>query len=128
MKLQLNENEASVSTNVINDRIKQIRNEAIGSGIDNILKEADINLRYGQEKEIKARIQKMSEGIAQGWEALDQNQQKIEIEKFTRELQSEYPNLMNVGGKLINEIVNGTQKIIQMTTGRKAGENFRKMK
>lgn len=104
-------NNATISTATADDQIKRIEAEAIGATITNKLLKTEINLNQEQVKEIGARIEKMSEDIAQGWNRLSIEEQRNKIQTFSEEIKADYPSIFNVGGKLIDDIIESLQII-----------------
>lgn len=51
----------------------------------------------------KAEVNKMSEDIAQAWKNLEQRGQEINIKQFSEEIKANYPSVINVLGKEIDD-------------------------
>jgi hypothetical protein len=81
----------------LDDKIKQVNSEMIGAGLKNILTRSQVNLT-------DAKITEVAASIDQKWEALIQSGDRVDIERFTQEIKAEFPSLMSVGGKLMNEL------------------------
>lgn len=99
-----------------------IKAEAIGKALTNRLIEANTGKTYQEIKKIKNDITQKWEEIAQGWEkvhqgwqGLDKQQQQIELEKFKRIIEANYPGLWNVLGRGIDD---GIQQIMNLGGGR----------
>lgn len=105
-------NETFISSATINEKVKIIQEEAIGAGLRNELIKSETILNEEQKNELKARINKMSEDIAQGWKNLDQNEKRNKIQEFAEEIKAEYPSIFNAGGKVVNDIVTFLEKIV----------------
>jgi len=82
----------------LEDRLTRIKAESIGAEIENDAKKVGIEVD-------KERIKQMAAQVAQGWKGLDQNEQKLRIEKFRAEMDKAYPNLMNVAGRTIDDAI-----------------------
>ena len=79
--------ENGIGDATINEKINQIKAEALGAGIENLLKEQNIT-------ESKARIGKMIQELAQGWEALSIQERNVKVAEKLAEIS---------GGKLTLE-------------------------
>lgn len=97
-------NEASVSSQTIDDEVLQIKSEAIGVGIKNLLMKSEIKVNDKQMEEIQARINKMSQDIRQGDE-------KLAVERFKAEMGAKYPTVMQAGGRVLDETINSILNI-----------------
>lgn len=115
-------NEAGVSTATKEAQIQTIKANAIGATLGNALLRKDIQMRDEQMKEINARVNKMGEDIAQGWQKLNIEEKRAKIQQFAEEIKADYPSIFNVGGKVIDDIIQG----IQIITG--GGDNTPKPK
>lgn len=89
----------------LEDRLKKLHAEATGAEIENEAKKVGIKVD-------KERINQMIAQVAQGWENLDQGQQRLKIEKFRQEIDANYPGVWNVAGKYVNDFVDGLNRLI----------------
>lgn len=106
-ELRLQQNEIGINENTYLDQIKEVKANAAGAVIRNAVSTKGIQVADGQ-------IKKMSEDIAQGWAKLgldkrnlDQNDQRIAIEKYNKEMQAKFPSMWNVVGKAMIDTFNG---------------------
>lgn len=65
----------------------------------------DTVLKKAQKNNVNQQTIESIERVKQKWEEIDQGQQRIDIEKFKAELQSEYPGVWNTLGKMTNDIL-----------------------
>lgn len=105
-------NEAYVTSNVREEKIKIFQQEAIQGVLKNILTEANTKLTNTQSQSLKsaievnkAQINKMAQEIQMGWESLSQGDTKNAIEKFKGEVTANYPSLFNVIGRGIDDTI-----------------------
>ena len=119
--------DANLKKETFNDNVKIVEQEAINAGLRNVFTREQINLTKAQQNEISQKILNLKGELEQGWENLDQNATKIEIQKFVEELKSEYPNITNVGGRLANELTRGLQYIMLNMTGHRKYDYHRKI-
>lgn len=82
----------------LEDRLTRIKAEAAGAEIENEAKKVGITVD-------KEKIKQMAATVAQGWESLEQGQQKIRIDQFRAEMEKAYPGLMNVAGRTIDDTI-----------------------
>ena len=78
-QLGIVENEAFISEATLQDKVKIVQQEAIGAVIRNGL--AEQNIKASQEQ-----VKKWAAEIAQGWQGLEQNEKRIKIEQFSKEM------------------------------------------
>lgn len=88
--------ESQYENRSLEDRIRMKRLEVAGQEIENDAKKVGIKVD-------KARIAQMAEQVAQGWEGLNQNQQRIKLEKFRTELEANYPGVTKVLGRITDD-------------------------
>lgn len=112
-ELELLENEAYISDKTLNDKVKIIKQEAIGAVIRNEATKAGIELTKEQISNLKQSIRIAWENNMQGYTRLDQEQQKIAIEKLYKETIANQPSLNQVGGSVLNEIKNLLRRVIE---------------
>ncbi|AXH73066.1 MAG: DNA pilot protein [Microviridae sp.] len=96
----------------VQNKISQVEAELAGSLVRNELAKAQIINTQQSTEESKAKINKMIQDVAQGWQTLNNEGQKIKIDKFAKELQAEYPGLLQVGGGIIDKMVRGIHSIL----------------
>lgn len=101
-----------IARNTVEARISQAKAEAAGSWIKNNLMKSDIKVNEGQIKEIEAKIIKMAEEVKQGWKALSIQEQNSKIQKFKEELTGQYPNVVNVAGGILDQVIRGVVELI----------------
>lgn len=82
----------------LEDRLKAIKANALGAIIENEAKKTGIQVD-------KAKIKQISESIAQGWEGLKQGDRKIAIDKFKEEIKANYPSMMDVFGRAMDDSI-----------------------
>lgn len=82
----------------LEDRLKKIKAEGIGAILQNEATKTSIKVD-------KAKITQMAEQIAQGWEGLKQNDKKIAIDRFKEEIKAQYPGLMDVMGRGVDDTI-----------------------
>lgn len=105
-------NEQSVGDGTIIEKQNIIKQAAIGAMLENQAKKTGMALDRAKIDEISNSIRQKWETVAQGWSGLDQNQQRVEIEKFGKEMQANYPGVWNVAGKYVNDFVDGLNHLL----------------
>lgn len=104
-QLNIAENEAFISSQTYQQKIDIIRQQAIGSVIQNELLKQNIQAS-------KAQVEKWAQEISQGWEQLDQNAQRIKLEKFNSEIKANFPSMGDALGRILND---GIESIFKLT-------------
>lgn len=102
--------QANVDQSTINEKIKIIQQQAIGAVLQNELTQNQINLT-------KEQITKISNEIAQGWENLSQNDRRIKLQSWEDEIKAQFPGIGQVGGKLMNNVLEGIDEIFRNSKG-----------
>lgn len=97
----------------LEDRLKTIKAEAIGSEIENEAKRIGIKVD-------KQQIIKMAADVAQGWENLKQGEQKIAIDRFKSEIEANYPGIGQVGARVLDDMI---EKLFNLGGGRQTMKN-----
>lgn len=95
--------QTEIDQNTKQTKINIIKQELINSQLDALVKDASIDLT-------NAQIKKIAEDIAMGWKGLG-------IDEMKTKLQQEYPSLMNVGGRAVQEVTEGIFQILNKVTG-----------
>ena len=72
----------------------------------------DLANAYVHQKLMESNIEVNSETIKKFIKELEQRDRDLDIKDFEAELKSKYPSIMNVGGTIGNDIVNGIRKIL----------------
>ena len=103
--------ENKINSSVINEKIKIVQNEAVKGVLENaLLKTQNENLKQ-MTAESKARINKMSEDIAQGWGHLGVAEKQARLKEFESNLKAEYPTIGESAGRLVNELQLGLETL-----------------
>ena len=103
--------ENKINSSVINEKIKIVQNEAVKGVLENaLLKTQNVNLMQ-MTAESKARINKMSEDIAQGWGHLAVSEKQTRLKEFESNLKAEYPSIGESAGRLVNELQLGLETL-----------------
>lgn len=96
-----------VNMNTYLEQITEVKANAAGSVLRNKAITKGLELS-------DAQMNKMSQDIAQGWtklgldkRGLDQNDERIKIERYNKEMQAKYPSMWNVVGKAMIDSFNG---------------------
>lgn len=80
------------------DEVALVKAERIGQELQ--------NLGTAQNTaESQARVSKMAEDVAQGWQSLSNEAKKIKIQEFEAELKAKYPSLDAVAGGQLNNLI-----------------------
>ena len=87
------------------DVINKIKKEAIGIGIENILKEAQIGKTRTETNAIINEVKQKWEQIRQGWKNLDIAEKQNKINKFRATIDAQYPHVWNVAGRAIDDMI-----------------------
>ena len=91
------------------DKIKIVNEQVTEAGLNNMLKQAQVNLTNKEVTALVRRVQMESEKLGVQQRGLKLDQDKFEwnkkVEKFANELKAEYPSLVNVSGKLFNQLM-----------------------
>lgn len=103
--------ENNINSSVIDEKIKIVQNEAVKGVLENVLlKSQNENVKQMTE-ESKARINKMTEDIAQGWENLSIQEKQTKLKEFESNLKAEYPTIGESAGRLVNELQLGLETL-----------------
>lgn len=107
-------NETFISNSTLNEKIKIIQQDAIGSVLQNAVLKQGIELSKAQVNKLYADIaqgwQKLTleaEKNKQGWEGLSNDQKRIAIQEFSEEIKANNPSIMNVAGGVVDQTING---------------------
>lgn len=111
--------ESGIARETIDEKIKIIEQTAIGAVLQNTLTKVQTEKGKQDIKLSKEQIKKWSEEIAQGWEQLDQNQQKIKLETWVQELKAQNISIGDAMGKQLNRLLENIDDIIHETKGRR---------
>ena len=98
-------NKAQVSEETQRDAINKIKKEAIGVGIENILKEAQVGKTRSETNAIIEGVKQKWEHIKQGWKNLDIAEKQNKINEFRATIDAQYPNVWNVAGSAIDDMI-----------------------
>lgn len=93
-----------VERQVIHDRVKGIRAEAVGKVLENKLTKVNTSLAATKITEIANHIVEMQAGIQQKDDMLSR-------EAFEAELKARYPGILNVGGAVLGDIFENVMAI-----------------
>lgn len=113
-QVQMLRNDAQISENTITDKIRIIREEAIGKKLDNLLTTEKTKLTQEQTEEVKQKIKSMIAGVEQGWEKLSQSEKQLKINKFNAEINAQFQGSDKVLGGLINQAIMETDDMLNM--------------
>ena len=103
--------ENKINSSVINEKIKIVQNEAVKGVLENaLLKTQNENVKQ-MTAESKARINKMTEDIAQGWGNLAVAEKQARLKEFESNLKAEYPTIGESAGRLVNELQLGLETL-----------------
>lgn len=127
-EIQLKKNERQISDATVQDEIKKVKEEAIGAALTNELLKEDAKLTKEQQKEIKARINKMAEDIAQGWQRLSIEEKRAKIQKFAEEMKASYPSIFNSTGRVVDQGIRVLEGIFKWATGNDKAVGDREIK
>lgn len=105
-------NEAYISNETKESKIKIFTEEAIGAGLKNILTQAQTEKEYSGIDVNEAQIKKMAADIAQAWEGLEQGDTRNAIEKFKAEMAANNPSIMNVAGRQLDDWISTLWNIV----------------
>ena len=89
-------NKAQVAEETQRAAINKFKLEAIGVGIDNILKEAQIGKTRTETNAIINEVKQKWEQIQQGWKNLNIAEKLNKINEFKTTIDAQYPNLWNL--------------------------------
>lgn len=98
-------NEGKISKIEAEQREKKLKTEINNVAWDTLLKKAQRNNVNQQTIESIERVKQKWEELNLKSKELEQGQQRINIDKFKAELQSEYPGLWNTLGKMSNDVL-----------------------
>lgn len=115
------ENETFISNSTKEEKVKIIKQEAIGAVLRNALTSAQTGKTKSDIQVNNAQINKMAQDIAQGWGKLEQGQQEIDIKKWVEEIKAQFPNLSEGMGRILND---GFEKIMGVFRGERRGNSY----
>lgn len=95
--------ENSITTEAYESIIKEIEAKAIGQILQNELTRTKTKVEEGQILKITNEIQKMWVEMTQKDKALSQEDEKIIISRFEKEISAEYPGMMQVVGSVMKK-------------------------
>ena len=98
-------NKAQVAEETQRAAINKFKLEAIGVGIDNILKEAQVGKTRTETNAIINEVKQKWEQVKQGWKNLNINERQNKINEFKATIEAQYPNLWNVTGRAIDDMI-----------------------
>ena len=104
-QLQIITADSKVAEATVAEKIKIVQEEAIGAVIRNAIGRKDIDVK-------DAQIKKWATEIAQGWKGLSIDENRTLIDKFEAEIKAAYPNILNAGGRVLNDGLEALHKII----------------
>lgn len=96
-ELAILSNEKKISDATREDKIKQIKAEAVGAMIRNALTKAEVTRTREQTEAI-------IQGVKQKWKDLQLTEEKVNIEEFKELIKAEYPAIWEVGGNILNKV------------------------
>lgn len=91
------------------EQISKIKAESVGAWISNRLSEQGI-------VESKARVSKMVEDVAQGWQKLRIEERNTKVNEFKGQLEAQYPGVDKVMGGLWNNLIREFDDIFGVDT------------
>lgn len=97
-------NKGEIDRETQTQQIEQKKAEAIGTGLDNLIRIATKTKSVEETKAITEGVKQKWEEIKQKWSGLDKEQQKIELDRFAKEITANYPGVGNVLGKGVNDL------------------------
>ena len=98
-------NKAQVSEETQRAAIDKIKYEAIGVGIENILKEAQVGKTRTETNAIIEGVKQKWEQVKQGWKNLDIAEKQNKINEFKATIDAQYPNVWNVAGRAMDDMI-----------------------
>ena len=101
-----------ISNETADTVIKSIETDLVSKTLNNEAVKAGIKLTQAQIDEIGEKIWKMHKDA-------EQTGQQIDINQFKEELKAEYPSIMDVGGKAVNDVWTSLERLISRMTGNK---------
>lgn len=103
--------EGSLTEQNMPNIIKETQLKAVGQELENALTESKTRLTDMERQAIITGIVQKWTELSQRATGLNQDQQKIEIEKFKSEMANKYPSVMNVAGGFIQGALNQLRAI-----------------
>ena len=98
-------NKAQVAEETQRAAINKFKAEAIGVGIENILKEAQVGKTRTETNAIIVGVKQKWEQVKQGWKNLNIAEKQYKINKFKAIIDAQYPNVWNVAGRAIDDMI-----------------------
>lgn len=86
------------------DEIKRIKAEAVGAVLNNVLTEAKTD-------EARASIKKMAGDLINATHGLDIQERELELKKWVETVKANFPSIMNVVGRGLNDIIESITKL-----------------
>lgn len=99
-------NEAYISKETKLEKVKIVQEEAIGAVLKNVLTAAQTKGVQSGIEVNDATIKKMANDIALGWATLDRTDRQIAITKFKETVAANYPGILNVVGRTMDDLIN----------------------
>lgn len=90
---------AKVDEGTATSKIDIIKQQAIGSVLNNALTQATIGKTDTETTRLKEDTKRISAEILQKWRGLEQGQEQININKWSAEMKAAYPTLWEVLGR-----------------------------
>lgn len=100
--------------------IAKIKSAAISEGLNAILIENQIGKTRAETRKITEEIKQNWQKVAQGWKGLNLQEKSIKLQEFKTEIEAQYPNVWNVAGRAIDDMITEI-----VTLGGKLGERHK---
>lgn len=104
-RMEMIKNEKLISDATLDEKIKLIEQELIGSYVQNELTKAQTGLTAEQAK-------KWSAEIAQGWANLNRQEYEVALKKWEAEIKAQFPSITQTMGKTWNDLVEGLKSLM----------------
>lgn len=99
-------------------QIAEKKAEAVGAGLDNLLRIATKGKTEAETKAITEGVKQKWEEVKQRWQGLDQDNQRVELDRFAKEIQANYPSFWNTVGKGVNDLMMMMDKGMEKIRGK----------
>lgn len=103
-EVEIANHEEYVNRETREDRIKIIKEEAVGTMIQNALNQQKIT-------ESKQNVEASAQEILQKWEMVEQQGRNVDINQFREEIKAINPTISQIGGKALDQLIMGIQSI-----------------
>lgn len=103
--------ENAITQETFDSIVRRTQEEATGAYLENELTKAKTRMTDAEIQALKTQIVQKWTELSQRATGLDQEQQKIEIQKWETELRAKYPTMMQVTGGLVQGALNQLETI-----------------